>query len=132
MGTIESIGSSTRIGGSKLTDREVEKLPSNLASQIFENPDAWEVACYAAVMDGVASCWQDIAFNVSLVKQLHKHRLRHSVRDATHRGINKTSSNRVAALDESKSCPTRSLLGGTWGQKIITHSRTAQKKLSQL
>ena len=29
--TIESIGSSTRIEGSKLTDREVEKLLSNLA-----------------------------------------------------------------------------------------------------
>ena len=34
--TIESIGSSTRIEGSKLSDREVEKLLSNLAIQSFE------------------------------------------------------------------------------------------------
>ena len=36
--TIESIGSSTRIEGSQLTDREVEKLLSNLAIQSFETP----------------------------------------------------------------------------------------------
>jgi hypothetical protein len=34
--TIESIGSSTRIEGSKLTDREVERLLSNLAIQSFD------------------------------------------------------------------------------------------------
>lgn len=33
--TIESIGSSTRIEGSKLTDRELKKLLSNLAIQSF-------------------------------------------------------------------------------------------------
>ena len=42
--TIESIGSSTRIEGSKLTDREVEKLLSNLAIQSFETRDEQEVA----------------------------------------------------------------------------------------
>jgi hypothetical protein len=33
--TIESIGSSTRIEGSKLTDREIERLLSNIAIQSF-------------------------------------------------------------------------------------------------
>lgn len=42
--TIESIGSSTRIEGSKLSDREVEKLLSNLAIQSFETRDEQEVA----------------------------------------------------------------------------------------
>ena len=37
--TIESIGSSTRIEGSKLTDREVERLLSNLAIQSFKTRD---------------------------------------------------------------------------------------------
>jgi hypothetical protein len=37
--TIESIGSSTRIEGVKLTDREVEKLLSNLGGQPFANRD---------------------------------------------------------------------------------------------
>jgi hypothetical protein len=34
--TIESIGSSTRIKGSKLTDRDVERLLSSLAIQSFD------------------------------------------------------------------------------------------------
>ena len=37
--TIESIGSSTRIEGSKLTDREVERLLSNLEIRKFSSRD---------------------------------------------------------------------------------------------
>ena len=37
--TIESIGSSTRIEGSKLSDREVERLLSNLQIQHFTSRD---------------------------------------------------------------------------------------------
>ena len=37
--TIESIGSSTRIEGSKLSDCDVKKLLSNLAIQSFETRD---------------------------------------------------------------------------------------------
>ena len=33
--TIESVGSSTRIEGSRLSDREVEKLLSNIAIKVF-------------------------------------------------------------------------------------------------
>ena len=42
--TIESIGSSTRIEGSKLSDREVERLLSNLQLKSFETRDEQEVA----------------------------------------------------------------------------------------
>jgi Fic family protein len=37
--TVESIGSSTRIEGSKLSDRDVEKLLSNSAIPSFETRD---------------------------------------------------------------------------------------------
>ncbi len=37
--TIESIGSSTRIEGSKLSDREVENLLSNLEIKSFQTRD---------------------------------------------------------------------------------------------
>ena len=37
--TIESIGSSTRIEGAKLSDREVEELLANLAIKPFETRD---------------------------------------------------------------------------------------------
>ena len=98
--TIESIGSSTRIEGSKLTDREVDKLLSNLAIQSFETRDEQEVAGYAELMDLVYSSWQDIPFNENHVKQLHQILLRHSEKDSRHRGRYKTNSNSVAAFDE--------------------------------
>ena len=99
--TIESIGSSTRIEGSKLTDREVEKLLSNLAIQTFETRDEQEVAGYAELIDLVFSAWRDIPFNENHVKQLHQILLRHSEKDTWHRGQYKTNSNSVAAFDEN-------------------------------
>lgn len=99
--TIESIGSSTRIEGSKLTDREVERLLSNLAIQSFDTRDEQEVAGYAELMDLVFSAWQDIPFNENHIKQLHQILLRHSEKDIRHRGQYKTNSNSVAAFDES-------------------------------
>ncbi len=99
--TIESIGSSTRIEGSKLTDREVEKLLSNLAIQTFETRDEQEVAGYAELMDLVFSSWRDIPFNENHLKQLHQILLHHSQKDARHRGQYKTHSNSVAAFDET-------------------------------
>lgn len=99
--TIESIGSSTRIEGSKLTDREVQKLLSNLAIQSFETRDEQEVGGYAEVMDLVFSAWQDIPFNENHIKQLHQMLLRHSEKDTRHRGQYKTNSNSFAAFDEN-------------------------------
>ena len=60
--TIESIGSSTRIEGSKLSDREVEQLLSNLEIKYFATRDEQEVAGYAELMDLMFSSWQDIPF----------------------------------------------------------------------
>jgi Fic family protein len=99
--TIESIGSSTRIEGSKLSDREVEKLLSNLAIESFKTRDEQEVVGYAELMDLVFSSWRDIPFNENHVKQLHQILLRHSEKDSRHRGQYKANSNSVAAFDEN-------------------------------
>jgi len=99
--TIESIGSSTRIEGSKLSDREVEKLLSNLEIKTFETRDEQEVAGYAELMDLVFSAWQDVPFNENHIKQLHQTLLRHSEKDQRHRGQYKNHSNSVAAFDEN-------------------------------
>ncbi len=99
--TIESIGSSTRIEGSKLTDREIERLLSNLTIQTFDTRDAQEVAGYAEVMDLMFSSWPDIPLNENHIKQLHQILLRHSEKDARHRGQYKAHSNNVAAFDAS-------------------------------
>lgn len=99
--TIESIGSSTRIEGSRLSDREVERLLSNLAIQKLETRDEQEVAGYAELMDLMCHSWQDLPFNENHIKQLHQILLRHSLKDERHRGHYKTSSNSVAAFDEN-------------------------------
>ena len=51
--TIESIGSSTRIEGAKLSDAEVEILLSNLQTISFKTRDEEEVAGYAEAIDMV-------------------------------------------------------------------------------
>ena len=99
--TIESIGSSTRIEGSKLSDREVERLLSNLVIQSFETRDEQEVAGYAELMDLVFESWPNIPFNENHIKQLHQILLRHSDKDSRHRGQYKTNSNSVAVFDEN-------------------------------
>lgn len=98
--TIESIGSSTRIEGAKLTDRDVERLLSNLQIKSFETRDEQEVAGYAEVMETIFQSWQGIALTENHIKQLHRDLLKHSGKDTRHRGAYKTSSNSVAAFDE--------------------------------
>jgi Fic family protein len=98
--TIESIGSSTRIEGSKLSDRDVARLLANLEIRSFATRDEQEVAGYAEVMDLVFRAWRDIAISENHIKQLHRDLLVHSEKDAWHRGNYKTASNSVAAFDE--------------------------------
>lgn len=100
--TIESIGSSTRIEGSKLTDREVERLLSNLAIRSFETRDEQEVAGYAAVMELIFASAGEITLTEKHIRQLHRDLLRHSGKDARHRGHYKTTGNSVAAFQDGK------------------------------
>jgi Fic family protein len=97
--TIESIGSSTRIEGSKLTDREVEKLMTGLSSASLESRDEQEVAGYAKVMELVFTSWAHIPFNENHIQQLHRDLLSYVEKDAAHRGKYKTHENKVVALD---------------------------------
>jgi len=99
--TIESIGSSTRIEGSKLSDREVEHLLANLQIQSFATRDEQEVAGYAKVMETVFQSWADIPITENHIKQLHRDLLSYSTKDDYHRGAYKTTSNSVAAFDEA-------------------------------
>ena len=99
--TIESIGSSTRIEGSRMSDRDVEALLSKLEIRSFATRDEQEVAGYAELMDLVFASWQDIAMSENHIRQLHQILLQHSEKDSRHRGHYKTSSNSVAAFDET-------------------------------
>lgn len=97
--TIESIGSSTRIEGNKLTDREVEQLWDKLKIMRFDSRDEQEVAGYAEVMETIFWAWEDIPITENYIKQIHRDLLRHSGKDERHRGEYKTIPNDLGAFD---------------------------------
>ena len=97
--TIESVGSSTRIEGARLSDREVERLLAGLETHSFRSRDEEEVAGYAEVMETIFSDWEAIPLNENHIKQLHQMLLRHSSKDVRHRGEYKKLPNHVEAFD---------------------------------
>jgi Fic family protein len=97
--TVESIGSSTRIEGAKLTDGEVQRLLSSLRVHSFRSRDEQEVAGYAEAMELVFESWRQMELTENHIKQLHGTLLRHSTKDERHRGQYKTLPNKVEAFD---------------------------------
>ena len=65
----ERVGSSTRIEGSKLTDREVEHLLGKLEITSFASRDEQEVAGYAKVMEIIFQAWAEIPVNENHVRR---------------------------------------------------------------
>ena len=97
--TIESIGSSTRIEGSKLSDAEVKRLLSNLDIKSFASRDEQEVAGYAQVMEVLFAHFDAIDLTENHITQLHRDLLAFSDKDERHRGTYKTLPNHVSAFD---------------------------------
>jgi Fic family protein len=97
--TIESVGSSTRIEGSALTDTEVEALLRGIGARRPTTRDEQEVAGYAQVVDLVINAHASIPLGENHIRQLHRDLLRHSEKDERHRGNYKSASNSVVALD---------------------------------
>ncbi|MEP1697933.1 MAG: Fic family protein [Paracoccaceae bacterium] len=98
--TIESIGSSTRIEGSKLSDSDVNRLLTNIEIKQFETRDEQEVAGYAEAIETVFASASVITLSENHIKQLHRDLLRHSSKDERHRGDYKSNTNHVSAFDE--------------------------------
>jgi len=96
--TIESIGSSTRIEGSKLSNSAIEALLNNVGKTSFLTRDEQEVAGYAEVMETVFENYPQIPVTENYIKQLHTALLRHSDKDYRHRGEYKKHSNSVEAF----------------------------------
>lgn len=97
--TIESVGSSTRIEGARLTDRQVETLLDGLERQEFQNRDEEEVAGYAATMNTVFDAADILPLSENHLWQLHSVLLQFSTKDERHRGAYKSLPNHVAAFD---------------------------------
>jgi Fic family protein len=96
--TIESIGSSTRIEGARLSDREVGRLLSNLQVKSFASRDEQEVAGYAEIMETVFAHADAIDLTENHIKQFHRDLLKYSTKDDRHRGAYKTLANHVEAF----------------------------------
>ena len=98
--TIESVGSSTRIEGAKLSDAEVEdSLSRAISNKSFKTgamsrkwrdmPRRW-ISC---------SSHTPMRLTENHIRQLHQTLLRHSDKDERHRGSYKALSNNVVAFD---------------------------------
>lgn len=97
--TIESVGSSTRIEGARLSDHQVEALLANLDINSFRSRDEEEVAGYAEAMGTVFDSWVHIPMTENHIKQLHGMLLKYSTKDTAHRGEYKKFPNNVEAFD---------------------------------
>lgn len=95
--TIESIGSSTRIEGATLTNKEVQELLNDIKITKLKTRDEQEVIGYYEVLELIYDNYSSIRLSESYIKQLHQMLLKYSKKDERHRGIYKSLSNKVVA-----------------------------------
>lgn len=95
--TVRSVGSSTRIEGSKMTDEEVEVLLKDININKLEDRDTQEVVGYFHTLDLISESYNDIDISESSIKNLHNILLKYSKKDEWHRGSYKQLSNAVEA-----------------------------------
>jgi hypothetical protein len=69
--TIESVGSSTRIEGVKLTNSQIEALLRGVKTFTLRSRDEQEVGGYAEVMETIFASYPEIQISESHIKQLH-------------------------------------------------------------
>ena len=102
--TVRSVGASTRIEGSQMSDDEVAVLIEKLSVSKFEERDEQEVIGYFEALDTIAENYASINISESQIKNLHKILMAHGDKDAWHRGNYKQVSNAVEAnfLDGTK------------------------------
>lgn len=95
--TVRSVGASTRIEGSKMSDQEVDVLLNDLKIERLVDRDAQEVAGYFDVLDLISKTYENIQITENSIKNLHNQLLKHSEKDAWHKGDYKQLSNSVEA-----------------------------------
>jgi Fic family protein len=95
--TVSSVGASTRIEGSLMSDAEVEILLNNIAITTLDDRDSQEVAGYFDALDFIAASYPDIDVSEGNLRILHQLLLKHSSKDVWHRGNYKKQSNVVEA-----------------------------------
>jgi Fic family protein len=95
--TVRSVGASTRIEGSRMTDDEVAVLIEKLAIGTLEDRDEQEVMGYFEVMDIIAEHFDTIEITENELRNLHKMLMKYAEKDSWHKGRYKQVSNAVQA-----------------------------------
>ncbi len=95
--TVRSVGASTRIEGSKLSDEEVEVLLNDIDITKITDRDSQEVVGYFDSLDLISESYEHIDISENSIKNLHNILLKHSKKDEWHKGDYKQHSNAVEA-----------------------------------
>ncbi len=95
--TVRSVGASTRIEGSKMSNEEVKALLDNLEITKIEDRDAQEVVGYYEVLELITENYSEIEITENSIKNLHNLLLKYSEKDKWHKGNYKQHSNAVEA-----------------------------------
>ena len=98
--TIESIGSSNRIEGNKLSDTEIATVLKNLNKNSFRDRNDEEVAGYANLLNTIFDNYINIPVTENHIKYLHKVMLNVVSKDNAHCGEYKKIPNSVVAFDK--------------------------------
>ena len=97
LATIKSVGASTRIEGSKMSDEQVKLFLDEMEITSLEDRDSQEVAGYYGVLDTIIDNYPEINIAENTIKGLHNQLLRYSRKDEWHRGEYKQHTNAVEA-----------------------------------
>jgi len=96
--TVRSIGASTRIEGSKMSNEEVDVLLREIDIAKIEDRDSQEVLGYYEALDLICGSFKAIKISENGIKSIHKIVMKHSEKDEWHRGNYKQHSNAVEAV----------------------------------
>ncbi|MFB0924512.1 MAG: Fic family protein, partial [Vicingaceae bacterium] len=95
--TVKSVGASTRIEGSKMSNKEVEVLLDNIDITKIEDRDSQEVFGYFKTLDLISESYKDIRISENSIKNLHNILMEFNEKDKWHKGDYKQHSNAVEA-----------------------------------
>lgn len=97
---ITSTGSSTRIEGAKMSDKEVERFLRGLNQKTPKGRDEEEVAGYADILGRIFDHYDTLKITEGIILQLHDIMLKFSAKDERHKGKYKTKENTVAIVEK--------------------------------
>ncbi len=97
--TVRSVGASTRIEGSKMSDEEVDVFLKSIDITKLKDRDSQEVAGYFDTLNIISASFKEIDITESSIKSLHNSLMKYSQKDEWHKGNYKQHSNVVEAID---------------------------------